>query len=297
MPPAWLLLPRALRRSRTSWAVRACASSPRCPRCTATAGAWPGTTAASRACASRRAPRTHEPEYDELARQPLGDLGLLHLRWATPGLAVRTATRTRSGTARTCWPTTGPSTRRTGSARCCRRTGSGSSAGTTDSERYFLHLMWRLEPAGRRHGRGDRRHHRGHRGAVRAQQPERDPAAPDKLYAISWHDPTRSRGRQLRSAAAERPDEIAAYFDLAYPRPGGRWWWPARAGRRRAGPAAPPPRPRRRPGHSGGIGHPDPGPRLSGGRVARLAVAPDRPDAEGSADGSRHGREIRRQLG
>ena len=28
-----------------------------------------------------------EPEYDKLAWQPLGDLGLLHLRWATPGLA------------------------------------------------------------------------------------------------------------------------------------------------------------------------------------------------------------------
>src|SRR6202046_4571537 len=29
-----------------------------------------------------------EPEYDKLAWQPLGDLGLVHLRWATPGLAV-----------------------------------------------------------------------------------------------------------------------------------------------------------------------------------------------------------------
>ena len=32
-----------------------------------------------------------EPEYDKLAWQPLGDLGLVHLRWATPGLAVSDA--------------------------------------------------------------------------------------------------------------------------------------------------------------------------------------------------------------
>jgi len=32
--------------------------------------------------------RADEPEFEKLARQPLGDLGLVHLRWATPGLAV-----------------------------------------------------------------------------------------------------------------------------------------------------------------------------------------------------------------
>ena len=39
-------------------------------------------------------------------------------------------------------------------------------AGTTDSERYFLHMMWRLAERRRRHGRGDRRHRGRHRPAL-----------------------------------------------------------------------------------------------------------------------------------
>ena len=40
---------------------------------------------------------------------------------------------------------------------------------------------------------------------------------PDKLYAISWHDPARVPAPQLRARGyADRPDEIACYFDLAY---------------------------------------------------------------------------------
>ena len=66
-----------------------------------------------------------EPEYDKLAWQPLGDLGLLHLRWATPGLPVIDVNTHPFRTATTRSPTTAPSTRRNGSARCFRRNGSG----------------------------------------------------------------------------------------------------------------------------------------------------------------------------
>ena len=41
--------------------------------------------------------------------------------------------------------------------------------------------------------------------------------APDKLYAISWHDPAKVPAPQLRARGyADRPDDIACYFDLAY---------------------------------------------------------------------------------
>jgi predicted glutamine amidotransferase len=37
----------------------------------------------------RKSPlRADEPLFEKLARQPLSDLGLVHLRWATPGLAI-----------------------------------------------------------------------------------------------------------------------------------------------------------------------------------------------------------------
>ena len=61
-----------------------------------------------------------EPEYDKLAWQPLGDLGLLHLRWATPGLGVNDRNSHPFRYGPYALAHNGPSTRRTGSASCCR---------------------------------------------------------------------------------------------------------------------------------------------------------------------------------
>jgi len=89
--------------------------------------------------------------------------------------------------------------------------------GTTDSERYFLHLMWRL---GARDGDMvaaiadttadiEERYAPNSLNAILL--------APDKLYAISWHDPAKVPAPQLRARGyADRPDDIACYFDLAY---------------------------------------------------------------------------------
>ncbi len=153
---------------------------------------WPGSRSATSACCTCAGPRR---------------------AWA-----CRTATRTRSATAVRSSPITAPSTRRTGSASCCPPDWERQLTGTTDSERYFLHLMWRLGRAGRRHGGGHRRHHGGHRGAVRAEQPERDPAGPGQALRHLLARP----GQGARAAAAgprgyaDRPDDIACYFDLAY---------------------------------------------------------------------------------
>jgi len=83
--------------------------------------------------------------YDELMHRKLGDLGLVHLRWATPGLPVETRN-------------THPFRRRdkvmahNGAIHPQERLGEllppaweRRLTGTTDSERYFLHVLSGLE--------------------------------------------------------------------------------------------------------------------------------------------------------
>jgi predicted glutamine amidotransferase len=158
-----------------------------------------------------------EPDYDKLAWQPVGGLGLLHLRWATPGLPVAS---------RNSHPFRyGPYVlAHNGAIHPQDRLGEllppeweRQLTGTTDSERYFLHLMWRLAERG-----GDmiaaiadttadieRRYAPNSLNAVLL--------SPDKLYVISWHDPAKVPARQLATRGyGNRPDEVAAYFDLAY---------------------------------------------------------------------------------
>jgi hypothetical protein len=40
--------------------------------------------------------------------------------------------------------------------------------------------------------------------------------SPDTMYAISWYDRARVPEAKLRACGYDQPDEIAAYFDLAY---------------------------------------------------------------------------------
>jgi len=89
--------------------------------------------------------------------------------------------------------------------------------GTTDSERYFLHLMWRLE---RRGGDiaaaiADTQASIASRYAVNSLNAIL--LSPDRMYAISWHDPARIPAAELRRRGlANTPAEIAGYFHLAY---------------------------------------------------------------------------------
>jgi len=158
-----------------------------------------------------------EPEYARLTRRPLSDLGLVHLRWATPGLAV-----SDSNTHPFRY---GPYVlAHNGAIHPQHRLGEmlppeweRQLGGTTDSERYFLHLMWRLEARD-----GD---------VLAAIADTTDDIearfgpnslnaillSPDKLYAICWHNPAKVPGEMLRARGyGDRPDEVAAYFDLAY---------------------------------------------------------------------------------
>ena len=158
-----------------------------------------------------------EPEYAELAHQPLGDLGLVHLRWATPGLAVADCNTHpfRYGSHVLA---------HNGAIHPQERLGEmlppeweRRLAGTTDSERYFLHLMWRLAE---RDGDmiaaiADTAADIEHRYAPNSLNAIL--LSPEKLYAISWYDPAKVPAEQLRLRGyGDRPDEIAAYFHLAY---------------------------------------------------------------------------------
>jgi len=158
-----------------------------------------------------------EPEYDKLGWQPLSDLGLLHLRWATPGLPVEDRNTHPFRRGRFVLAHNGAIHPQSRLPDVLPADWERRVAGTTDSERYFLHLMWRLEERG-----GDmlaaiadttadieKRYAPNSLNAILL--------SPDALYAISWHDPARVPEPQLKARGyADRPDEIACYFDLAY---------------------------------------------------------------------------------
>ncbi len=166
----------------------------------------------------RKSPlRADEPEFEKLARQPLGDLGLVHLRWATPGLSV-----TNENTHPFRY---GPYVfAHNGAVHPQHRLGEilppsweAQVGGTTESERYLLLIMSRLQENG---------------GDVVAATADAASAierrfAPNSLnaillgprymYGISWHDRAKVPEAKLRERGYEnRPDEIACYFDLAY---------------------------------------------------------------------------------
>jgi predicted glutamine amidotransferase len=173
--------------------------------------------AGSRPAAWRSAARAgREPEYDKLAWQPLGDLGLVHLRWATPGLPVSEANTHPFHYEGYTFAHNGAIYPQDRLADMLPPAWERQLVGTTDSERYFLHLMWRLAERD-----GDvvaaiadttadisRRYRASSLNAILL--------APDALYAISFHDRSMVPADLLRELGHDEPDEVAAYFDLAY---------------------------------------------------------------------------------
>jgi predicted glutamine amidotransferase len=174
--------------------------------------------AGSRPAAWKSAARAgREPEYDKLAWQPLGDLGLVHLRWATTGLAVNDANTHPFRYGDYSFAHNGAVYPQDRLAEMLPPEWERRLGGSTDSERYFLHLMWRLAERD-----GDvvaaiadttadisRRYTASSLNAILL--------APDALYAISFHDRSMVPADELRELGrADRPEEVAAYFDLAY---------------------------------------------------------------------------------
>jgi predicted glutamine amidotransferase len=156
-----------------------------------------------------------EPEYEKLTREPVGRLGLVHLRWATPGLAVRENNSHPFRHGPYVLAHNGAIHPQDRLPQMLPPSWEARLGGTTDSERYFLLIMERLEA---RDGDMvgaiaeaaadiDRRYDAGSLNAILL--------APDRLYAVNWHDPARVPAEKL-AARGRSPEEIATYFDLAY---------------------------------------------------------------------------------
>jgi predicted glutamine amidotransferase len=158
-----------------------------------------------------------EERFGELTRQPLGGLGLVHLRWATPGLPVASANTHPFRYGHYLLAHNGAIHPQDRLPQLLPPAWERQVTGSTDSERYFLHLMWRLAERD-----GDMMAAIGDTTADIASRfaPGSLNAillAPDALYAISWHDPDRiPRDALRRRGLATRPDDVEAYFDLTY---------------------------------------------------------------------------------
>jgi predicted glutamine amidotransferase len=159
-------------------------------------------------------------DYGELAHRRLGDLGLVHLRRATPGLPVeaRNTHPFRHG---------GIMMAHNGAIHPQERLGDLLTGtwkqrliGTTDSEHYFLNVMSRL--AGRPAGSP------GHGDLIAALDDavadiDREFTAnslnaifvtPEALYALCWYHPDRIPPAAVAQQGYTGPPE--RYFDLAY---------------------------------------------------------------------------------
>ena len=158
-----------------------------------------------------------EPEFGALARRPLSDLGLVHLRWATPGLPVADANTHPFRYGPWLLAHNGAIHPQERLGELLPGTWEQRLGGTTDSERYFLHLMWRLAQRD-----GDMVAAIGDTTTdIEARFGPNSLNAillgPEALYAISWHDPAKVPGEQLRTRGyGDRPGEIETYFDLAF---------------------------------------------------------------------------------
>ena len=157
-----------------------------------------------------------EAEFDKLAREPLSDLGLVHLRWATPGLGIFERNSHPFRYRQYVLAHNGAIHPQDRLGEMLPPQWEHQLAGTTDSERYFLLIMSRL-PA--RDGDVaaaiadaaasiERRFESNSLNAILL--------APDKLYAICWNHRSKVPAAKLRAHGYQRPAQIAAYFDLAY---------------------------------------------------------------------------------
>jgi predicted glutamine amidotransferase len=174
---------------------------------------------------SKAPPRAaDEPDYRDLTHRRLGDLGLVHLRRATPGMPVE---------AGNCHPFrhNGIMMAHNGAIHPQERLPELLSpdwenrlTGTTDSERFFLNVMSRLdEHAGDEPGRDE--HGRDLIAAIDDAAGEIDRAfsanslnalflTPDALYALCWYHPERiPPGAEAQQGYNGPPER---YFDLAY---------------------------------------------------------------------------------
>jgi predicted glutamine amidotransferase len=160
-----------------------------------------------------------DDRFHQLAATPLADIGLVHLRWATPGLPIDLNNSHPFRHDRYTMAHNGAIFPQDRLDELLPEPWASKLTGTTDSERYFLHVVMCLESDG-----GD---------IVQAltqtiARIERDFQAsslnaviltPDRLAALSIYDPASiPRSEMLALGYAGPPEDLDGYFDLYYHR-------------------------------------------------------------------------------
>jgi predicted glutamine amidotransferase len=162
-------------------------------------------------------PAVEEPSYGELTHRALGDIGLVHLRWATPGIGLAPRNSHPFRHDKYSFAHNGAIHPQRLLPEMLPPEWEHRITGETDSERYFLHIMSRLEARGGDviAAIGDTIESISSRYAVNSLNAIL--LAPERMYAISWHDPARIPADELRRRGVlSTAEEIAGYFHLAY---------------------------------------------------------------------------------
>jgi predicted glutamine amidotransferase len=151
--------------------------------------------------------------YDELAHRRLGNLGLVHLRGATPGLPVGTRNTHPFRRGDVVMAHNGAIHPQDRLGELLPSAWERRLTGTTDSERYFLHVMSGLEAGEDMISALEAT--TAHIG--RLLSPNSLNAlflTPDALYAVCYYWPERIPHAALAAKGVEQPTD--QYFDLAY---------------------------------------------------------------------------------
>jgi predicted glutamine amidotransferase len=157
-----------------------------------------------------------DPDYDALARRSLARQGVVHLRWATPGLAVGPENSHPFCRGKVAMAHNGAIHPQDRLPELLPPDWERLMTGSTDSERYLLHILFRLQAD------GDMVRAIGETTAsIIARFTVNSLNAvlltPASLYAVSCHD--RSMIPEARLHERGYPgsaEEIARHFDLAY---------------------------------------------------------------------------------
>jgi predicted glutamine amidotransferase len=159
---------------------------------------------------------SEDPGYDELARQRLARLGIVHLRWATPGLAVGPENSHPFCRTEVALAHNGAIHPQDRLPELLPPAWERLMTGRTDSERYFLHILFRLQ------AHGDMAIALGESvTSITARFTINSLNAvlltPTALYAVSCHDRSMIPEARLRERGYPgSAEEIARHLDLAY---------------------------------------------------------------------------------
>jgi predicted glutamine amidotransferase len=151
--------------------------------------------------------------YDELAHHKLSDLGLVHLRQATPGLPIHESNSHPFCSGAFTMAHNGAIHPQSRLGELLPPAWAEQLTGSTDSERYFLYVMSRLERCGDMLSaiadtvaHLDRLFYSTSLNAMLL--------APDALYAVCWYDPGSIPSGAVAQRGYHGPPE--RYFDLCY---------------------------------------------------------------------------------